>query len=286
MKIGANTITNCKIGNVQVKEVRIGSTLVWSYSSFDPDAQLFITNAAITDTTQQNAVNNLVVALKGYGIWTKMKAIYPFVGGTASQHKFNLKNPLDTDAAFRLVFSGGWTHSNTGALPNGTNAFANTFFLPSNLQQNNNAIGFYARTNIIAAQTEMGVSGDAANGQINMGSNFSPVGAFARNFSPTFGGFTNSDTRGFYINSRILSTENELYKNNALLGTVSANSNTPNSTIYFSISGEMNTGNTTVRYYSSKQFAFAFMGDGLNSTEASNYYTAVQAFQTSLARNI
>ena len=95
---------------------------------FDADAQAFITAAAITDVTQQNAINTLVVDLKGYNIWTKMKALYPFVGGTASTHKFNLKNPLDTDAAFRLTFSGGWTHSSTGALPNGTNAYADTKF--------------------------------------------------------------------------------------------------------------------------------------------------------------
>ena len=32
-----------------------------------------------------------------------MKAIYPFVGGTATTHKFNLKDPADINAAFRLV---------------------------------------------------------------------------------------------------------------------------------------------------------------------------------------
>ena len=52
----------------------------------DPDAQAFITAASITNPTQQSAVNQLVVDLKGYGVWSKMKAIYPFVGGTASQH--------------------------------------------------------------------------------------------------------------------------------------------------------------------------------------------------------
>ena len=88
--------------------------------SLDVDAQAFITATGITDATQITAVNNLVLGLKGNNIWTKMKAIYPMVGGTATTHKFNLKNPLDTDAAFRLVFSGGWTHSANGALPNGT----------------------------------------------------------------------------------------------------------------------------------------------------------------------
>jgi len=57
--------------------------------AFDPDAQAFITAASITDPTQQSAINQLVVDLKGYNIWTKFKAIYPIVGGSASSHKWN-----------------------------------------------------------------------------------------------------------------------------------------------------------------------------------------------------
>ena len=62
--------------------------------AIDPDAQAFLTAAGITDATITSAINTLVVDLKGYNIWTKMKAVYPFVGGTAAAHKFNLKNPL------------------------------------------------------------------------------------------------------------------------------------------------------------------------------------------------
>ena len=94
------------------------------------DAQAFITAAGITDPTQQSAIITLVSDLKAYGIWTKFKAIYPIVGGTASQHKFNLKDPRDLDAAFRLTFATGYTHSSTGMLPNGTTAFADTKFNP------------------------------------------------------------------------------------------------------------------------------------------------------------
>jgi hypothetical protein len=97
----------------------------------DADAQAFLTAAAITDPTITSAIDTLVVQLKADGIWTKMKALYPFVGGTASTHKYNLKNPLDTDAAFRLTFSGGWTHSANGVQPNGTNGYADTFLIPS-----------------------------------------------------------------------------------------------------------------------------------------------------------
>ena len=102
-------------------------------SGINPDAQAFITAAGITDPTQISAINSLVNGLQADGIWTKMKAIYPFVGGTATTHKYNLKDPRDLDAAFRLVFNGGWTHSSTGATPNGTNGYADTKLVPSSV---------------------------------------------------------------------------------------------------------------------------------------------------------
>ena len=126
----------------------------------DPDAVAFLTAAGITDPTITSAIDTLVVDLKDYGIWSKMKALYPFVGGTASTHKFNLKNPLDTDAAFRLVFNGGWTHSANGALPNGTNAYADTKLIPNTiLSLDSTHTSYYSRTN-----SKSGVDLGASNG--------------------------------------------------------------------------------------------------------------------------
>jgi hypothetical protein len=39
-------------------------------------------------------------------------------------------------------------------------------------------------------------------------------------------------------------------------------------------------------FYTTKECAFASIGDGLTDTEASNFYTAVQAFQTTLSRQV
>jgi len=131
----------------------------YSFSvDYDTDAAAFITAANITDNTQKSAINTLVNDMKGYGIWTKMKAIYPFVGGTATTHKWNLKDPRDLDAAFRLVFNGGWTHSSTGADPNGTNAYADTYLAPSLLINNNTHVSIYSRTDSNGSFCEIGAS--------------------------------------------------------------------------------------------------------------------------------
>ena len=126
--------------------------------AYDPDAQAFFTASGLTGATNLTAINQLVLDLKGYGIWTKMKAIYPFVGGTAALHKWNLKNPLDTNAAFRLVFNGGWTHSANGAQANGTNGYADTFLVPSAQYavDNNHHLSVYSRLNQTQNDVELG----------------------------------------------------------------------------------------------------------------------------------
>jgi hypothetical protein len=85
----------------------------------DADAFAFVEAAGVTGETQQSAINNLVTGLKANSIWDKMIAIYPFIGGTAFSHKYNLKNPADTNSAYRILFSGGVIHSSKGVIFNG-----------------------------------------------------------------------------------------------------------------------------------------------------------------------
>lgn len=94
--------------------------------AIDADVQAFLTATGITDPTIEAALDTFVTDLKTNGLWTKMNAIYPFVGGTATTHKYNLVDPQDTDAAFRLTFVGGMTHSSTGVVSNGSTGYADT----------------------------------------------------------------------------------------------------------------------------------------------------------------
>lgn len=285
MKIGSTDIVNCKIGSTQVNEVRIGSTLVWQFSSVDPDAQAFITAAGITNPTQQTAINTLVVSLKANGIWTKMKAIYPFVGGTAFAHKFNLKNPLDTNAAFRLVFNGGWTHSATGALPNGTNAYANTFLTPSVfLTLDSSHLSFYSRSNVSGfAGCSIGSYNLAFTSANQILIRFTDNNFYSNIGNSIFITVSNPSSSGYYLTSRTSNVSTRAFKNGLLFGTNSAASVINNNQSIF-ISARSDGG--TPILYDNKQCAFASIGDGLSDTESSNLYTAVQAFNTSLGRSV
>jgi hypothetical protein len=247
----------------------------------DPDAQAFITAAGITNPTQQGAINTLVVALKGYNIWTKFKAIYPIVGGSASSHKWNLKDPRDLDAAFRLTFASGWTHSSTGMLPNSA-TYANTFFIPSvnGTGLNNLHISYYSRTNSTSLGGEIGIYGPPYT---LFFSRYLNTAYFGVNGSYPQVGNTNSS--GLFVASRINSTTATLYRNNSILS--AAASPSTSAPIYpLSIGAVTNANGVGVQYYTDRQCAFASIGDGLTDTEAANFYTAVQAYQTTLSRQV
>ena len=253
---------------------------------FDPDAQAFITAAGITDNTQKTAINTLVLSLKANSIWTKMRAIYPFVGGTATTHKFNLKNPADTNAAFRLVFFGGWTHTTNGVQGNGTNTYADTFFIPSTQYSviDNAALSVYSRTNIVQGACEIGCfNGSNSALQINVATTAFPpqqTGTYMNNVTESK--FADTDSRGFYIASRTGTTVT-MFENSTLKVTQTTTALArPNVKIY--VGAQNNAGAANIP--SSKQLAFASIGDALTNTEAANFYTAVQAFQTSLGRQV
>jgi hypothetical protein len=63
-------------------------------ASFDPDYQAFITATGITQPTQSAALETLVSDLKSYGLWSKMKAIYPMV--TDKNNRFAYSQALAT----------------------------------------------------------------------------------------------------------------------------------------------------------------------------------------------
>jgi hypothetical protein len=256
--------------------------------SYDPDATAFFLATGITDSTQKSAVNQLVLNLKSYGLWTKMYAIYPIVGGSATTHKFNLKNPLNTDASYRLVFNGGWVHSSTGILGNGTNTFANTFLGINVLPQNNAHISFYSRTNSNGNYIDIGSYYTTINFNsvmlARMGGNF-----VARLNTSQFvdASTSNSNSQGFYQAIRNNSTQISTKKNGNAALTFSNNSASASGyTFPYYLGNAQFNGGVLSGYYSNREYAFFSLGEGLTTTESGNFYTTVQTYQTTLGRQV
>jgi hypothetical protein len=245
----------------------------------DPDAQAFLTAAGINDGTITTAIDTLVTDLKFYGLWTKMKAIYPFVGGTATTHKFNLKDPQDTNAAFRLVFAGGWTHSANGAQPNGTNAYADTFLNANTMLANtSNHLSYYSRTSSTAGvRVEIGCA--IGNNVLHVRSAVNYIAGDLLIVS-----LSNVNAQGFWTGTKENSASRKGFKNASLTDFVTTN----NTTLYPSLNVFIGARNDSgvPSFFSDKQSAFASIGDGISTIDVINYYTVVQAFQTTLNRQV
>lgn len=252
--------------------------------TYDPDAQAFFTAAGITNSTQKSAVNQLVLDLKGYSIWSSMVAIYPMVGGTSTTCKYNLVNPADTDGAFRLTFSGTWTFASTGALPNGSDAYANTHLIPStSMTDTSGHLAYYSRTNTAAgAYREMGMNAGGVQNELLI--RFSGDAMYPIYSAGLSGSVSNSDSRGLFMtNETTVNFGPSGWKNGSRV--VDMQVSTPlagGSVVYIGASNQAG----TPYNYSNRECAYASLGAGLSDANCANLYTAVQAFQTTLGRQV
>lgn len=291
-----------------------------AYSESDTDSAAFITAAGLTNSTHITSVRRLVSALKYEGLWTKLKAVYPFVGGSAAAHKFNLKDARDVNEAYRLVFSGGWTHDATGALPNGTNGWANTNLVMSSiLTPYNAAMGVYIQNDTtyssngwdqLTSMTEIGCGGNTtwvgqyeATGRSCIGVKVSST--FPGSSSRIFGGisgFQNSDgvcvtdAKGFTMVNRVDSTSIKMQKSDQLSSIPTERSGVWNNgaflpTIPVSLavfSSKAATTGTAVSYggWSNRKQSFAFISEGLTDLQGLKLSRIVERFQQDLGRSV
>jgi hypothetical protein len=261
--------------------------LIGSFTAFDSDAQAFfdrVTTAGGTlSATEKSAANTLVVQMKDAGIWSSMKAIYPMVGSSAAACAQNLKS-----ASFTGSFFGGVTFASTGVTGNGATGYFDTAYNP--VTQSDSQTSFYM-TVYIRTNSNAGNSYDIGNASVAaLGTKF--TGIITRYSSdrqyiavadPYGTQNASTDSRGFYSGGTNGSSAQILYKNgsNVLSGTSAQQGFESNNLYVLAV-------NDTAGFptFSNKENAFASISTGLSPTQNSNLYTAVQAFQTTLGRQV
>lgn len=205
-----------------------------------------------------------------------------------SQFKYNLKDPRDLDAAFRLAFNGTWAYSKQGATPNGVNAYANTYLNPvsNGLTSANSHLSYYART---AATTSdpAEIANFTNNNEAFVLQSKSNVGTnrFFYTLGSTASRVVATAPTGFMSGSAVANTRRDLYLNGISVAnnTTTDNASLGNYNLYLAAG---NIGGSTVSSYSNAQSGFASIGNGLTSGEMLSYYNLVQAFQTTLGRQV
>ena len=252
--------------------------------TYDADALAYFTaNTAITNTADKNAINTFYLGLKTDGIYTKIKAMYLPLWSSPTANKWNLVNPLDTDAAYRLTFATGMTHASNGFNSNGTTGYAKSYYSTNNIQ-NSNHLSIYIQTDVNEAKVDIGAYQGAPGRAFDIESRVSNIHYNGNFISANFNTYANTNSTGFYINTRTTSTNQKSYKNGTLKTTdTSSGTNNFNREIFICCRNEQGTPDK----YSTKIFSFISIGDnGLTDAEATNYTNRVNTLMTYFGINV
>jgi hypothetical protein len=255
--------------------------------ALDDDARAFVLAAGLTDITQVAALNELVKSLKASGVWERLRAVYPMVGGTERAHALNLRDPRDADSAFRLLFVNGPQHTARGVewRPEAS-TFATTSLVPAeHLSPTDHHLAYYAATDGPAQATQVEIGASSTSGsklsicvrhpEAAQGSFFESCGATAISERLAHG-------LGFTLDVRQDATTVALYRDGQALAQPTpfapGGAPAPGEPLYL--------GGRQEGFFSSKACGFASVGGGLTPAQARAYSAAVRAFQQALGRDV
>lgn len=246
--------------------------------AYDADAQAYFNaNTAITNTADKNAINTFYLGLKSDGIYTKLNAMYLPIWGSAASCKWNLVNPLDTDAAFRLTFTTGWTFTSGGMQGNTVSTYANTFLNNNNLVINDMSLGVYSRSTS-GGENELAADFNTGNPvgytYLNLGATGTTFGVRINTNGAEFAN-TVTNSKAFYIAQRSGLSSQQLFRNTTKYTNAVAQSFKSVNTIKLGawiVNGTF--------YGSSKICSFYFIGKSFSDAEATNLYNRVTTLMT------
>jgi uncharacterized delta-60 repeat protein len=260
---------------------------------FDADAQAFldevIGQGGTVDATISAATNTLYTDIKIGGLWGNLIAFYPYVGGVANAHSIDGKS-----LSFPITFSGGWTHNVSGATPNGTDGWAESTLTTAEYITYESCLFTYLGT---TASSGLGYV-------LDIGWRYD--GGTSSQFHSYIGGNECTDTNSYFymygggsqsttltttdipsgIGAFAFNRTSDSVANVWVNGVKEAtNTNTITSTLP---GGNLRLPDTTDGFhtYSPRRHQFDVVAQGLTDTKMTNLFNIVNAYQTSLGRNV
>ena len=239
----------------------------------DPDASKVIeavrsTGVVITRPMMEYA-HYIISNMKAIGTWQLSNAVYGFVGGTAGSHKWNWKDLRDVDAAFRLTFVGGVTHSNNGFNGDGTTGYANTFLVPNTNLSTSINLGIYTRSSQYDTLDCLGAYrlGEPTVRMIIRASSYTSIATGLTSLSSNDRIDSSAIlSKGYYaMNSNSTALQN-WFNGDLISGTNTSYGVTGKSTRSFTL-GAIGEG-TAQSFYSNRNFAFTSIGAGFTNAQS------------------
>lgn len=169
-------------------------------AGYDTRAQALFTAAGITDTTHKGAINQFVLDINAF--YTKFDFLHFLFTGDATKTKFNLIDPTDADASYRLTYNGSPAFAGTGVtLTAASSHYINTHNILSaaaKAADTDYHIGFFQRSAAGDAGWNFGLK-DGANSLYAIARSTDNTSYF-KQIDGAEGSFADASTgRGFYL---------------------------------------------------------------------------------------
>lgn len=241
-------------------------------------AALFARFSTPPTPARKTLINNLIVSLKGEGIWYKFDALY-------------IMAAADTQAAGRNWIADRYNltevaaptfTTDRGYASNGSSSYLRTGFTPrsatsAKMVQNSGHVSVWVRT---ARAAQDGYIMGAFDGVVNTAIWTRGVGNLAYlRVNDVAASISNSNSDGHFIASRTGASVRVGYRNGASIGSgTEASGLLTNAEIYLTIRN--NAG--TPAFALTDEIAQASIGSGLTAAESLAYYNAVAAYLTAV----
>jgi hypothetical protein len=284
-----------RLGTQLIYQVAVGEYLMgWNElsSSVPPTPPTgnvvanFITASGITDSTQISAVTILYNELSASALLDKIDVIYPFVGGNATAHSYNL---LDT-GSYTLNFTGSWTHNSNGITGDGSTTSADTSYIPTTDNTSftsSGSLGIYSLTeggsgydmgaefNTAFSPRQSGIIARyTANDDYYAGT---PIASYMQ-----YQGGLNTGAGMYIASTQTLESIGSIDGQIVISGSVTDYYNANNSFYIGALHSKANTADELAN----RTYALAFIGNGLEEADHSTIYNIVQTYQTALSREV
>jgi hypothetical protein len=218
------------------------------------------------------------LSLGSNNLSTKFKYIYPNIGDTSSQMRYNLVTGTADG-----TFFGGWGFDPSGITPNGINGYFTTTYKydTATFSQNNQSFAFLSKTNTDVFYTDFGAAGFGF-GNLTLRARYSGV---INTECAISGGITNSisDSLGLIGVNRTSSANYKVMKDGSVLATNTATSVALPGTGGFIVFGA-NNNNGSIIQYSPRQMTWLYGGLGFTDTENADIFSAIDTLETALNR--
>ena len=255
-----------------------------------------VANGGTVSGTTLSAVDKFCKAIASAGIRDRFYRLNLFAGNSDASLNA-VRTPLFRGPSLGGTQYGGTTDTNnnfvagdyaenSGLAGNGSTKYLNTGFPTNTLQEGNRHISAYEQAKSTGLyQFSIGSEGASANSQWFSLGTFAPTDNYRFGFGSASGGVDATSYSGgaMWLGSNAATGSGTLYKNgvSAVTGSLTAATPTSSEMWVFTLNRQGTSGGP-----SNARLGSYSLGLGMNATQAAAYYTAMQAFQTALGRNV